>query len=185
MRICLTAKYLEGNLYVIDKPECATHKTKPLAHALKNYWKFYDQEKDIWKRVAFICATDELDSNLALAARNLQYVDFFPAYAANTWDVVRREVVMITKAGLQELEEKYLSRVRASQKRITFLPGAPEKPKTTGGLPKLVPKLTKYDRRMKFYPDHVPHWKKYVPARPWFYKGGDPNAPKEAEATAE
>jgi large subunit ribosomal protein L4 len=46
------------------------------------------------------------DGNLERAARNLIGVDLLPTAGANVYDILRRDVLALTKAAVRELEER-------------------------------------------------------------------------------
>jgi large subunit ribosomal protein L4 len=58
-----------------------------------------------WKRVLIIDGT-EVDENFARAARNLEGVDVLPSIGANVYDILRRDQLVITKAGVEALEAR-------------------------------------------------------------------------------
>ena len=47
-----------------------------------------------------------VDANFALAARNLQGVDVLPTIGANVYDILKRDTLVITKAGIEALEAR-------------------------------------------------------------------------------
>ena len=47
-----------------------------------------------------------VDANFALAARNLEGVDFLPTIGANVYDILKRDTLVITKAGIEALEAR-------------------------------------------------------------------------------
>lgn len=166
LQICLTSKFLEGNVLVIEDTDFDTYKTKALIDILHNKWKIYDKENDKWRTVAIITGINELDPNLALAARNLKFVDFFPSSYANTWDILRRDIVVLTRKGLEELQTRLKFPYNHPRMRINFLEGAPEMP-AQGHLPPVVPVITKRDvqRLNPWTAKRVDH------ARPWMAEG--------------
>lgn len=162
LQICLTAKFEEGNLFVVENTDMVTHKTKELVSTLDKNWKLYDHEEEMWQRLCFITGAGELDPNTALAARNMKSVDFFPAKSANTWDTIRRDVVFITLQGLKELEER-LHKPFLSW-RINFINDT--LPKQSKGLPEILPPLTAHEKKQ--LKPQVP--RKLDISRPWLLK---------------
>jgi large subunit ribosomal protein L4 len=58
-----------------------------------------------WKRVLVIDGAS-VDANFALAARNLEGVDVLPTMGANVYDILKRDTLVITKAGIEALEAR-------------------------------------------------------------------------------
>jgi large subunit ribosomal protein L4 len=58
-----------------------------------------------WKRVLIIDGAD-IDGNFALAARNIETIDVLPGMGANVYDILKRDQLVITKAGIEALEAR-------------------------------------------------------------------------------
>lgn len=58
-----------------------------------------------WKRVLIIDGAT-VDANFALAARNIEGVDVLPTMGANVYDILKRDTLVITKAGVEALEAR-------------------------------------------------------------------------------
>jgi len=58
-----------------------------------------------WKRVLIIDGA-ELDGNFVLAARNIDNIDVLPSMGANVYDILKRDQLVITKAGVEALEAR-------------------------------------------------------------------------------
>ena len=58
-----------------------------------------------WKRVLIIDGAT-VDANFALAARNIEGVDVLPTMVANVYDILKRDTLVITKAGVEALEAR-------------------------------------------------------------------------------
>ena len=56
---------------------------------------------------ALIIGGAELDANFARAARNIAHVDVLPAQGINVYDILRRDKLVLTKAALSSLEERF------------------------------------------------------------------------------
>ena len=56
---------------------------------------------------ALIIDGPELDENFARAARNIACVDVLPAQGINVYDILRRDKLVLTKAALSSLEERF------------------------------------------------------------------------------
>ena len=58
-----------------------------------------------WKRVLIIDGAS-VDGNFALAARNIEGIDVLPTMGANVYDILKRDTLVITKAGVEALEAR-------------------------------------------------------------------------------
>jgi len=96
LRHALSAKATAGELIVLDEAKLAEAKTGQLAKAIKNLG---------WKR-ALIIDGAEVDGNFALAARNVDTIDVLPSAGANVYDILRRDTLVLTKAGVEALEAR-------------------------------------------------------------------------------
>ncbi len=96
LKMALSAKVAEGRLVVLDAAVLDT----PQANTLSK------QVKDLgWKRVLVIDGA-EVNENFALAARNIADLDVLPTMGANVYDILKRDTLVITKAGLEALEAR-------------------------------------------------------------------------------
>jgi large subunit ribosomal protein L4 len=96
LRMALSAKAGAGKLMVLDSTDMAEAKTAILAKAAKELG---------WKK-ALIIDGAEVSENFARAARNLDGVDVLPSIGANVYDILRRDTLVITRAGLEALEAR-------------------------------------------------------------------------------
>ncbi|MEZ5753898.1 MAG: 50S ribosomal protein L4 [Paracoccaceae bacterium] len=96
LRHALSAKAKAGELVIVDSLAMAEAKTAMLAKTV--------QERG-WKRVLIIDGSD-VDANFALAARNLEGIDVLPTIGANVYDILKRDTLVITKAGVEALEAR-------------------------------------------------------------------------------
>jgi len=94
--MALTAKQKDGKLFVLDVAKCAAPKTKPLAKQF---------EKLGFKSVLIIDGAN-LDPNFSKAAANLPNVDVLPEQGANVYDIMRRDVLVLTKNAIEQLQER-------------------------------------------------------------------------------
>jgi large subunit ribosomal protein L4 len=96
LKTALSAKAKEGNLVIIDEAKLAEPKTKLLNEKLSacglNNSLFIDGK--------------EVDTNFALASRNLIGVDVLPTVGANVYDILRREKLVLTKDAVVCLGER-------------------------------------------------------------------------------
>ncbi|KAA0920495.1 50S ribosomal protein L4 [Aquicoccus porphyridii] len=91
----LSAKMKAGELVVIDAAE-SDGKTGALAKQLKNLG---------WKR-ALIIDGAEVNEGFARAAANIEGLDVLPSMGANVYDILKRDTLVLTKAGVEALEAR-------------------------------------------------------------------------------
>jgi len=96
LKHALSAKAKSGNLVVLDVAEIAEAKTKLLAQAAKELG---------WKKVLVIDGA-AVNENFAKAARNIEGIDVLPTMGANVYDILKRDTLVITKAGVEALEAR-------------------------------------------------------------------------------
>ncbi len=96
LKHALSAKAGSGKLVVLDSAEMAEAKTAQLAKAAKALG---------WRKVLVIDGAD-VNENFARAARNIEGLDVLPSVGANVYDILRRDTLVITRAGLEALEAR-------------------------------------------------------------------------------
>ncbi|MBE3636734.1 50S ribosomal protein L4 [Mangrovicoccus algicola] len=96
LKHALSAKRKAGELIVIEDVNLAEAKTKLLAAAVKNLG---------WKR-ALVIDGAAVNENFAKAAANIEGVDVLPSQGANVYDILKRDTLVVTKAGLEALEAR-------------------------------------------------------------------------------
>jgi large subunit ribosomal protein L4 len=96
LRHALSAKAAAGELIIIDAIAMAEAKSSILAKAAKELG---------WKRVLIIDGA-ELNENFVMAARNIEGIDVLPTMGANVYDILKRDQLVITKAGVAALEAR-------------------------------------------------------------------------------
>ena len=96
LKHALSAKAAAGELIILDAATMADAKTANLAKAARELG---------WKRVLIIDGA-EINENFARAARNIDTIDVLPCIGANVYDILRRDQLVITKAGLEALEAR-------------------------------------------------------------------------------
>jgi large subunit ribosomal protein L4 len=92
----LSAKAKAGELVVLEAAEMAEAKTGQLAKSMKSLG---------WKR-ALIIDGAEINENFAKAARNIEGLDVLPSGGANVYDILLRDTLVLTKAGVEALEAR-------------------------------------------------------------------------------
>jgi large subunit ribosomal protein L4 len=95
LRHALSAKAKEGNIVVIEAAE-AEGKTAALAKQVKDLG---------WKR-ALVIDGAEINEGFAKAARNIEGLDVLPSVGANVYDILKRDTLVLTKAGVEALEAR-------------------------------------------------------------------------------
>ena len=95
LKHALSAKAKAGALIVIDAAECEG-KTSVLAKQLANLG---------WKR-ALIIDGAAVNEGFARAAANIEGLDVLPTMGANVYDILKRDTLVITKAGVEALEAR-------------------------------------------------------------------------------
>ena len=95
LKHALSAKVKEGALVVLDKAT-ASGKTSELAKQVKELG---------WKRTLVIDGV-EVNGEFAQAARNIEGLDILPTIGANVYDILKRDTLVLTKAGVEALEDR-------------------------------------------------------------------------------
>ena len=95
LKHALSAKAKEGALVVLDKAT-ASGKTSELAKQIKELG---------WKR-ALVIDGAEVNGDFAQAARNIEGLDILPTIGANVYDILKRDTLVLTKAGVEALEAR-------------------------------------------------------------------------------
>jgi large subunit ribosomal protein L4 len=96
LKTALSAKHADGKLIILDDAKLADAKTKTLAGHLSALG---------WNS-ALIVGGAEVDENFALAAANIPNIDVLPQQGANVYDILRRDVLVLTKDAAKHLEER-------------------------------------------------------------------------------
>ena len=95
LKHALSAKLKAGELVVIASAE-AEGKTSALAKQVSKLG---------WKR-ALIIDGATVNDMFAKAARNIEGLDILPSMGANVYDILKRDTLVITKAGVEALEAR-------------------------------------------------------------------------------
>ncbi len=91
----LSAKLKAGELVIIDGAT-SSGKTGELAKIVKSMG---------WKR-ALVIDGAEVNANFAKAAANITGLDILPSMGANVYDILKRDTLVLTKAGVEALEAR-------------------------------------------------------------------------------
>ena len=104
LRHALSAKQAAGELVVLDKAESKEGKTAALRD------QFAKLE---WTNVLIIDGA-ELQTDFVRAARNLPNIDVLPVQGINVYDILRRRTLVLTKAAIAALEERFADAVNGA-----------------------------------------------------------------------
>ncbi|WP_147126873.1 50S ribosomal protein L4 [Shimia ponticola] len=95
LKHALSAKAKEGAIVVIENAE-AEGKTASLAKQVKELG---------WKRALVIDGAD-VNEGFLQASRNIEGLDILPTAGANVYDILKRDTLVLTKAGVEALEAR-------------------------------------------------------------------------------
>ena len=96
LRTALSSKQAEGKLIVVDDVKVEQPKTAKLASSFRELG---------WNSVLFV-GGPQVDEGFARAARNIPNVDVLPNQGANVYDILRRDVLVLTKSAVEQLEAR-------------------------------------------------------------------------------
>lgn len=96
LRSALSAKRAEGKLAVLDAARLELPKTAQLARRIASLG---------W-RSALVVDGAEIDVNFRRAAANIPEFDVLPGQGANVYDILRRDMLVLTRAGAEALEAR-------------------------------------------------------------------------------
>ena len=95
LKMALSAKAKAGALVVIDEA-ASEGKTAALARQVSGLG---------WKR-ALVIDGAAVNENFARAARNIDGLDVLPSVGANVYDILKRDTLVLTRAGVEALEAR-------------------------------------------------------------------------------
>ncbi len=96
LKMALSAKALGGNLTVMDTFELDSHKTRD---AMKTF-------EHLGTNSALFIDGMTVNHGLASAVSNIPGMDVLPSVGANVYDIIRKEKLVLSVAGLRALEER-------------------------------------------------------------------------------
>jgi 50S ribosomal protein L4, bacterial/organelle len=97
LRHALSAKLKAEDLIIVDQLVAAEPKTKALAGTFAT----------LGLNNALLIGGAELDNNFKLAAANIPNIDVLPVQGINVYDILRRGKLVLTKAAVEALEERF------------------------------------------------------------------------------
>ena len=105
LRSALSSKAADGKLLVVDGLK-STGKNAGKTAKLRN------QLAELGAENALIVGGEDLDEAFVKAARNIPLVDVLPQQGINVYDILRRDILVLSKDAAAHLEER-LTSVRA------------------------------------------------------------------------
>ncbi len=97
LKHALSSKLKNESLIILDDVKADAPKTSAVSA----------QVKGLGIENALFIAGQEVDSNFAKAARNIVGIDVLPVQGINVLDVLRRDTLVLTKAAVDALEERF------------------------------------------------------------------------------
>ena len=97
LRHALSAKAKAGELMVLDKAELKEARTRAVREAFGK----------LGLDNVLVIDGAEVNADFARAARNLPQVDVLPVAGINVYDILRRHNLVLTKAAVEALEERF------------------------------------------------------------------------------
>jgi large subunit ribosomal protein L4 len=96
LKMALSSKLADGKLVILDQASLPEPKTKQLAARLDRLG---------WSS-ALLIDGPELDQNFSRAAQNLAGLQLMAAAGANVYDILRRDLLVLTRDAVRQLEER-------------------------------------------------------------------------------
>jgi large subunit ribosomal protein L4 len=97
LKHALSAKAKSAGLIVIDELKLDEARTRVLA----------DHLQKLGLSDALVVGGAELDRNFQLAAANIPGIDLLPVQGINVYDILRREKLVLSRAAIEALEERF------------------------------------------------------------------------------
>ena len=97
LKTALSSKVKAEQLIVLDKAESKEGKTSVLRNQLTK----------LGITSALIIDGSDVNENFARAARNIEKIDVLPVQGINVYDILRRDYLVLTKAAIDSLEERF------------------------------------------------------------------------------
>ncbi|EEE45593.1 50S ribosomal protein L4 [Roseibium alexandrii] len=97
LKHALSAKAKADSIVVVEDAKAAEAKTKALKSQLNK----------LGLTSALVIDGAEVDNNFALASRNIPHLDVLPVQGINVYDILRANTLVLTKAAVSALEERF------------------------------------------------------------------------------
>ncbi|HWU93754.1 MAG TPA: 50S ribosomal protein L4, partial [Sphingomicrobium sp.] len=98
LKMALSSKARDGQLIVLDNLDVNEAKTKQLKQQLGKLG---------FGKSALIIDGDALNVGFARASSNLESVNLLPAIGANVYDIMRHDTLVLTRAAVEKLEDRF------------------------------------------------------------------------------
>jgi large subunit ribosomal protein L4 len=98
LKMALSSKARDGNLLVVDNLDLPEGKTRELKSRL---------DKLGLGKTALVIDGDALNVGFARASSNLGSINLMPAVGANVYDIMRHETLVLTRAAVEKLEDRF------------------------------------------------------------------------------
>ena len=98
LRMALSSKAMGGKLIVVDNLDVAEGKTKTLREQLGKLG---------FGKTALVIDGDALNVGFARASLNLESINLLPAMGANVYDIMRHDTLVLTRAAVEKLEDRF------------------------------------------------------------------------------
>ena len=98
LRMALSSKARDGQLVVIDNLDLVEGKTRELKGRLGELG---------FGKTALVMDGDALNVGFARASSNLASINLMPAVGANVYDIMRHETLVLTRAAIEKLEDRF------------------------------------------------------------------------------
>ena len=95
LKTALSSKQAEGKLIVLDAAKAKNHKTKEMAKALETLGL-----------TSALIIDETPDVNFTRAVRNIKNIDVLPQKGINVYDILRRDILVLTKDAVAQLEAR-------------------------------------------------------------------------------
>lgn len=96
LKSALSSKLAAEKLIIVDVAELTEGKTKVLKEKLAK----------LGLTNALVIDGADVNANFLRAASNIPMIDVLPSQGANVYDILRRDVLVLTKAAVEKLEER-------------------------------------------------------------------------------
>ncbi|WP_029013604.1 50S ribosomal protein L4 [Niveispirillum irakense] len=96
LKTALSVKAAEGKLVVLESAATETHKTKVL----------FGQLQALGLKSALIIDGANVNELFFRAARNIPHIDVLPEQGANVYDILRKDVLVLTRNAVEQLEAR-------------------------------------------------------------------------------
>src|SRR3982750_244537 len=98
LKMALSSKAKDGNLFVVDNLDVKDGKTKELREKLGKLG---------FGKTALVIDGDALNVGFARASSNLESVNLLPAMGVNVYDIMRHDTLVLTRAAVEKLEARF------------------------------------------------------------------------------